>query len=83
MALEFFLGDLPMILRFSLIVLCCGALLAGATAEAGLKLPYKAEGLSKEQAAAYLLGAFCLWCAPQVKWKKWRRWVPRSGWLSS
>ncbi len=47
-----------MILRFALAVLCCGALLAGATAEAGLKLPYKKEGLSKEQAAAYLLERF-------------------------
>ena len=34
MALEFFCGGLPMILRFSLVVLCCGALLSGATADA-------------------------------------------------
>ena len=30
-----------MIFRFSLIVLCCGALLAGTSANAELKLPYK------------------------------------------
>ena len=47
-----------MTLRFSLIVLCCGALLAGASTNAELQLPYKAEGLSKEQAAAYLLERF-------------------------
>ena len=47
-----------MIFRFSLIVLCCGALLSGSAADAGLKLPYKKEGLSKEQAAAYLLERF-------------------------
>ena len=45
-------------LRFALIVLCCGALLSGAPANADLQLPYKAEGLSKEQAAAYLLERF-------------------------
>ena len=53
-----------MIFRFSLIVLCCGALLAGATADAGLKLPYKKEGLSKEQAAAYLLERFAFGARP-------------------
>ena len=47
-----------MILRVALIVLCCGALLSGASAYAELQLPYKAEGLSKEQAAAYLLERF-------------------------
>ena len=45
-------------LRFSLVILCCSALLSGATADADLQLPYKAEGLSKEQAAAYLLERF-------------------------
>ena len=53
-----------MIFRFSLIVLCCGALLAGAAADAGLKLPYKKEGLSKEQAAAYLLERFAFGARP-------------------
>ena len=53
-----------MIFRLSLIVLCCGALLAVAPAEAGLKLPYKAEGLSKEQAAAYLLERFAFGARP-------------------
>ncbi|MCY3871985.1 MAG: DUF1800 domain-containing protein [Gemmatimonadetes bacterium] len=53
-----------MILRFALAVLCCGALLAVAPAEAGLKLPYKAEGLSKEQAAAYLLERFAFGARP-------------------
>ena len=53
-----------MIFRLSLIVLCCGALLAGAGAEAGLKLPYKKEGLSKEQAAAYLLERFAFGARP-------------------
>ena len=51
-------------LRFALVVLCCGALLAGAGAEAGLKLPYKKEGLSKEQAAAYLLERFAFGARP-------------------
>ncbi len=53
-----------MILRFALAVLCCGALLAVAPAEAGLKLPYKKEGLSKEQAAAYLLERFAFGARP-------------------
>ncbi len=53
-----------MIFRFSLIVLCCGALLSGATADAGLKLPYKKEGLSKEQATAYLLERFAFGARP-------------------
>ena len=53
-----------MIFRFSLIVLCCGALLAGAAADAGLKLPYKKEGLNKEQAAAYLLERFAFGARP-------------------
>ncbi len=53
-----------MILRFSLVVLCCGALLAVAPANADLKLPYKAEGLSKEQAAAYLLERFAFGARP-------------------
>ncbi len=53
-----------MILRVALAVLCCGALLAVAPAEAGLKLPYKAEGLSKEQAAAYLLERFAFGARP-------------------
>ena len=47
-----------MTLRVALIVLCCGALLSGASADADLQLPYKAERLSKEQAAAYLLERF-------------------------
>ena len=48
-----------MTLRFALIVLCCGALLGVAPTNAELQLlPYKAEGLSKEQAAAYLLERF-------------------------
>ncbi len=51
-------------LRFALAVLCCGALLAVVPAEAGLKLPYKAEGLSKEQAAAYLLERFAFGARP-------------------
>ena len=45
-----------MTLRFALIVLCCVALLGVAPTNA--ELPYKAEGLSKEQAAAYLLERF-------------------------
>ena len=53
-----------MTLRFALAVLCCGALLAVVPAEAGLKLPYKAEGLSKEQAAAYLLERFAFGARP-------------------
>ena len=53
-----------MILRVALAVLCCGALLVVAPAEAGLKLPYKAEGLSKEQAAAYLLERFAFGARP-------------------
>ena len=53
-----------MILRFSLVVLCCGALFSGAAADAKLKLPYKAEGLSKEQAAAYLLERFAFGARP-------------------
>ncbi|MCY3871983.1 MAG: DUF1800 domain-containing protein [Gemmatimonadetes bacterium] len=53
-----------MILRFSLIVLCCGALLSGTSANADLKLPYKAEGLNKEQAAAYLLERFAFGARP-------------------
>ncbi len=52
-----------MLFRLSLIVLCCGALLAGA-ANAELQLPYKAEGLSKEQAAAYLLERFAFGARP-------------------
>ena len=44
-------------LRSALVALCCGALLVG-SADAKLKLPYKKEGLSKEQAAAYLLERF-------------------------
>ena len=53
-----------MILRFALAVLCCGALLAVAPANADLQLPYKAEGLSKEQAAAYLLERFAFGARP-------------------
>ncbi len=53
-----------MILRVALIVLCCGALFFGTSAEAELKLPYKAEGLSKEQAAAYLLERFAFGARP-------------------
>ncbi len=53
-----------MIFRFSLIVLCCGALLAGTSANAELKLPYKKAGLSKEQAAAYLLERFAFGARP-------------------
>ena len=53
-----------MTLRFALAVLCCGALLVVAPADAGLKLPYKAEGLSKEQAAAYLLERFAFGARP-------------------
>ena len=53
-----------MILRVALIVLCCGALLSGASAYADLQLPYKAEGLSKEQAAAYLLERFAFGARP-------------------
>ena len=53
-----------MIFRFSLIVLCCGALLAGTSADAGLKLPYEKAGLSKEQAAAYLLERFAFGARP-------------------
>ena len=53
-----------MILRFSLVVLCCSALLAVAPANADLQLPYKAEGLSKEQAAAYLLERFAFGARP-------------------
>ncbi len=53
-----------MILRVALIVLCCGALLSGATADAGLKLPYEKAGLSKEQAAAYLLERFAFGARP-------------------
>ncbi|MDP6037158.1 MAG: DUF1800 domain-containing protein [Candidatus Latescibacteria bacterium] len=45
-------------LRVALIALCCGALFAGSAADAKLKLPYKKEGLSKEQAAVYLLERF-------------------------
>ena len=51
-------------LRFALIVLCCGALLGGASADAKLKLPYKKERLSKEQAAAYLLERFAFGARP-------------------
>ena len=51
-------------LRFALVVLCCGALFGGTSADAGLKLPYKAEGLSKEQAAAYLLERFAFGARP-------------------
>lgn len=51
-------------LRFALAVLCCGALLAVAPANADLQLPYKAEGLSKEQAAAYLLERFAFGARP-------------------
>ena len=53
-----------MILRVALIVLCCGALLSGTSADADLQLPYKAEGLSKEQAAAYLLERFAFGARP-------------------
>ena len=53
-----------MILRFSLIVLCCGALFSGTSADAGLKLPYKKEGLNKEQAVAYLLERFAFGARP-------------------
>ena len=53
-----------MILRFSLIVLCCGALFLGTSADAGLKLPYKKEGLNKEQAVAYLLERFAFGARP-------------------
>ena len=53
-----------MTLRFALAVLCCGALLAVAPANADLQLPYKAEGLSKEQAAAYLLERFAFGARP-------------------
>ena len=53
-----------MILRVALIVLCCGALFSGATADAGLKLPYEKAGLSKEQAAAYLLERFAFGARP-------------------
>ncbi len=53
-----------MILRVALAVLCCGALLAVAPANADLQLPYKAEGLSKEQAAAYLLERFAFGARP-------------------
>ena len=47
-----------MVFRVVLAVLCCGALLAGAADAGKLKLPYAEEGLSKEQAAAYLLERF-------------------------
>lgn len=47
-----------MVFRVALAVLCCGALLAGAADAGKLKLPYMEEGLSKEQAAAYLLERF-------------------------
>ncbi len=53
-----------MILRVALAVLCYGALLAVAPANADLQLPYKAEGLSKEQAAAYLLERFAFGARP-------------------
>ena len=53
-----------MLFRLSLIVLCCGALLAGAADAGKLQLPYKAEGLSKEQAAAYLLERFAFGARP-------------------
>ena len=53
-----------MTLRFALAVLCCAALLAVAPANADLQLPYKAEGLSKEQAAAYLLERFAFGARP-------------------
>ncbi len=53
-----------MILRVALAVLCCGALLAVVPANADLQLPYKAEGLSKEQAAAYLLERFAFGARP-------------------
>ena len=53
-----------MILRVALAVLFCGALLAVAPANADLQLPYKAEGLSKEQAAAYLLERFAFGARP-------------------
>ena len=51
-----------MTLRFALIVLCCVALLGVAPTNA--ELPYKAEGLSKEQAAAYLLERFAFGARP-------------------
>ena len=53
-----------MILRVVLSVLCCVALLAVVPANADLQLPYKAEGLSKEQAAAYLLERFAFGARP-------------------
>ncbi len=53
-----------MTLRVALIVLCYGALLSGTSADADLQLPYKAEGLSKEQAAAYLLERFAFGARP-------------------
>ena len=53
-----------MTLRVALIVLCYGALLSGTSADAELQLPYKAEGLSKEQAAAYLLERFAFGARP-------------------
>ena len=53
-----------MTLRFALAVLCCAALLAVAPANADLQLPYKAEGLSKDQAAAYLLERFAFGARP-------------------
>ncbi|MYB57450.1 MAG: DUF1800 domain-containing protein [Gemmatimonadetes bacterium] len=53
-----------MILRVALAVLCCGALLAVVPANADLQLPYKAEGLSKEQAATYLLERFAFGARP-------------------
>ena len=53
-----------MTLRVVLAVLCCGALLAVVPANADLQLPYKAEGLNKEQAATYLLERFAFGARP-------------------
>ena len=53
-----------MILRVVFSVLCCVALLAVVPANADLQLPYEAEGLSKEQAAAYLLERFAFGARP-------------------
>ena len=53
-----------MILRIVLSVLCCVALLAVVPTNADLQLPYEAEGLSEEQAAAYLLERFAFGARP-------------------
>ena len=52
-----------MMLRSALAVLC-SCLFAVAPVNADLQLPYKAEGLSKEQAAAYLLERFAFGARP-------------------